>query len=217
MEATGRYLSGVPVTEQEWKEIQEWAKDPIYVAGPSYLPGTRYLQLPEAWCNALARHNKSNFEAGGNRWNVTTPDDQRRQQRLNVLKNELLQHRKRVQRAQKEADIEHELDNMLLHGALATTNRDEQDRVIGALRGEDRNSGKDEIEATQYFTAVENTTRRRPVHLRYIDDAKSGSDSHTGQVHQDQPRIQKADSPAHKPPTGHTVPEFDCVKRPRTE
>ena len=42
MEATGRYLSGVPVTEQEWKEIQEWAKDPIYVAGPSYLPGTRY-------------------------------------------------------------------------------------------------------------------------------------------------------------------------------
>ena len=82
MEATGRYLSGVPVTEQEWQEIQEWAKDPIYVAGPSYLPGTRYLQLPEAWCNALARHNKNNFEAGVNRWNVTTPDEQRRQQRL---------------------------------------------------------------------------------------------------------------------------------------
>ena len=113
-----------------------------------------------------------------------------------------------MERAQRAADIEHELDNMLLHGAIAATDQYEQSRVIGALSFKDRNFGKDEIEATEPFPGGTQPKGSGPVHLRYIDDAKSAADSYTVPVHQDQHCSQETNGPVHEPPekrskTGH--------------
>ena len=180
MESPARSVSGVPVTEQEWQAIQEWAKNPTFLDWRApWAPNNKVLKLPEAWLAALNRNSQRQLSTGENLWKVVTLDDTRRQQRLSVLKRELVQHRKRVEQAQRAADLEHELDNLLLHGAIGATNPHEHDRVIAALSFEDRKFGKDEIEETQPFPRDMQQRGGGAVHLRYIDDAKSAADSYT--------------------------------------
>ena len=107
MEPPARSISGVPVTEHEWQAIQEWAKNPTFLDWRApWAPNNKVLKLPEEWLAALNRNSQRRLSTGENPWKVVTLDDTRRQQRLSVLKRELVQHRKRAEQAQRAADLE---------------------------------------------------------------------------------------------------------------
>ena len=110
------------------------------------------------------------------RWDsFNTVHEAKRQQRLNVLGKELLQHRNRLEQARRHAELEKDLDNMLLRGALLAANPHEQDRVVGMLSQTDRVLGEGEIEETQEFQDADNSQRKRPktTEGKFIDNAQN--------------------------------------------
>ena len=180
MAETGLQIAGISVTVEEWQAIQKWAKDPTYLEWrPPWAPHSKVLCLPEAWSSAVQRHNQKVWTSGENphkRWDsFNTVHEAKRQQRLNVLGKELMQHRNRLEQARRHADLEKDLDNMLLRGALLAANPHEQDRVVAMLSQTDRVLGEGEIEETQEFQDADNSQRKRPktTEGEFIDNAQN--------------------------------------------
>ena len=112
-------IAGISVIVAEWEEIHAWGKNLTYLDWRApWAPLSKVLKLPEAWLTAVNRHNQKVWASGENPWKLNTVEEARRQQRLNVFTKELVQHRKRVEQAQRQADLENELENMLLRGSL---------------------------------------------------------------------------------------------------
>ena len=119
MAEEGLRISNIPVTREEYDEIQAWAKDPVYTDWrPPWGTTCPVLQLPAAWQKAIQRNNGANNERRAHDlWTAGPSEEEKKLERLVKLGTELAKDRQRVQEQRRKRALEDELDGLLAKGA----------------------------------------------------------------------------------------------------